>query len=151
MSIINVHYFFGVTSLKKLLAFLLSVILVLSLSTMAFATEADTENPTQTPTDSTEVETQEPTQQPTQAEEDYPTITKIETANNGLKISFTEYTGAYRYRVFIKRAGSNGWKTVGETNKLEFVHTGLANNTEYIYTVRAINTDREFCSMYDKG
>ena len=117
---------------------------------MAFATEADTETPTQTPTDSTEVETQEPTQQPTQAEEDYPTITKIETANNGLKISFTEYTGAYRYRVFIKRAGSSGWKTVGETNKLEFVHTGLANNTEYIYTVRAINTDREFCSMYDK-
>lgn len=142
--------FFGVTSLKRLLAFLISLVLILSSTTVVFATD-EAEAPTKPTTDDTVVETQPPTQEQTEPIEVYPRITKIETANNGLKISFSEYADAYRYRVFIKRADSTGWKTVGETDKLEYVHTGLTNNTEYIYTVRAIDKNREFCSSYDKN
>lgn len=85
-----------------------------------------------------------------EATPDYPQITKVETTKNGIRISYSEYDGAYRYRVFIKRTDSSGWKTIGETAKTEFVHTAVNNDTEYIYTVRAIDANKQFMSAYDK-
>ncbi len=113
--------------MKKLLSLLIVIIMVMSSISIITAAEAEAE-----------------------LIKDYPEITEVETAKNGLKINFTEYEGAYRYRVFIKRTDSTGWKTIGETDALSYTHTGLTNNTEYTYTVRAIDKNKNFMSSYDK-
>ncbi len=96
-------------------------------------------------------ETQAPTQEPTQeVVKDYPEITSISTSSNGLKISWSEYEGAYRYRLFIKRTDGKGWKTITTTTARSYTHTNLKNNTEYIYTVRVVNKNGSFGSAYNK-
>lgn len=155
----------GIT-LKKLLALILAVMVFCSTVTAASAekvttdtapekTEAQTvdngtEN-TQPTIETTEAPTVVETIAPTEQEEEkYPVIKAIETADGGLKISWAEYEGAYRYRLFIKRDDSSGWKALVTTSLCSYTHTNLVNNKEYIYTVRAVDENGAFSSAYNK-
>lgn len=154
--------------MKKLLAFLIAMVMVLSSIPVASATQltevesktvaettAETQAQTEVETQIVQEETIAPTvieTQPTEAEEIlYPQITSIEPASNGLKICWEKFDGAYSYRLFIKRTDGTGWKTITTTSALSYTHTGLTNNTEYIYTLRVVNADGKFGSEYNKN
>ncbi len=83
-----------------------------------------------------------------QTTDDYPIITSISTANNGVKITWDKYDNNSKYRLFYKTATS--WKTITTTNSLSYTHTGLSNNQTYIYTVRMVDGNGAFTSNYNK-
>ena len=76
----------------------------------------------------------------------YPEINSISCINNGFKISWNKFAGATKYRVFYK-IGST-WKGIGNTSETFFNHTGLKNNTEYTYTVRALDKNGNYVSDF---
>ena len=115
------------------------------------ATEVSTEPATEPATEvPTEPPTEPPTEEPTEPPVIDPHITSIIPADKGIKISFTAYESAAKYRVFYKKSDGSGWKGIGDTTSLSFVRTGCTPYTSDIYTVRAIGANGKFCSDYDK-
>ena len=115
------------------------------------ATDAPTEAPTEPATDApTEAPTEEPTEEPTEPPVVEPHITSITPAERGIKISFTAYEGAVKYRVFFKKWDGSGWKGIGDTTSLSLTRTGLTPYSADTYTVRAIGADGKYCSDYDR-
>ena len=78
----------------------------------------------------------------------YPKITGFSNTADGTKVSWSAYSGAAKYRLYVY--SGNTWKRVGESTKLNYTHTSLNNGTTYIYTVRALDKNNNFISDYSR-
>lgn len=77
----------------------------------------------------------------------YPEITSIAPTATGFKLSWSAFTGAAKYFVFIRK-DNGGWKKLGESATTSYQHKNLTNNTTYTYTVRAVDKNNKFISSY---
>lgn len=78
----------------------------------------------------------------------YPKVTGFSNTADGTKVSWSAYSGAAKYRLYVY--SGNTWKRVGESTKLNYTHTSLNNGTTYIYTVRALDKNNKFISDYSR-
>jgi len=77
-----------------------------------------------------------------------PKITKAESVNNGVKISWRRVNGAARYRVYYK--GSKGWRRLADTTSTAYTDKAVSSGKNYTYTVRCLSADaKRFTSGYD--
>ena len=77
-----------------------------------------------------------------------PKITKAESVNNGVKISWRRVNGAARYRVYYK--GSKGWTRLADTTSTAYTDKAVSSGKNYTYTVRCLSADaKRFTSGYD--
>lgn len=77
-----------------------------------------------------------------------PKITKAESVNNGVKISWERVNGATRYRVYYK--GSKGWTRLADTTSTAYTDKAVSSGKNYTYTVRCLSADaKRFTSGYD--
>lgn len=77
-----------------------------------------------------------------------PKITKTESVNNGVKISWGKVNGAARYRVYYK--GSKGWTRLADTTSNAYTDKAVSSGKNYTYTVRCLSADaKRFTSGYD--
>ena len=77
-----------------------------------------------------------------------PKITKAESVNNGVKISWGRVNGAVRYRVYYK--GSKGWTRLADTTSTAYTDKAVSSGKNYTYTVRCLSADaKRFTSGYD--
>ena len=65
------------------------------------------------------------------AQEDYPKINLLENREDGVKIGWTKYPGAAKYRVFILTDGK--WKGIGNSECLSLVHKISKQHKIYIH------------------
>ena len=68
-----------------------------------------------------------------------PKISKAESVNNGVKISWGRVNGAARYRVYYK--GSRGWTRLADTTSTAYTDKAVSSGRNYTYTVRCISAD----------
>ena len=77
-----------------------------------------------------------------------PKITKAESVNGGVKISWNKSNGAVKYRVYYK--GSKGWTRLADTTSTSYTDSKVSSGKTYTYTVRCINSSAtKFTSGYD--
>ena len=77
-----------------------------------------------------------------------PKISKAESVNNGVKISWGRVNGAARYRVYYK--GSKGWRRLADTTSTAYTDKAVSSGKSYTYTVRCISANsKRFTSGYD--
>ena len=77
-----------------------------------------------------------------------PKITKAESVNGGVKISWSKLKGAVKYRVYYK--GSKGWTRLADTTSTSYTDSKVSSGKTYTYTVRCINSSAtKFTSGYD--
>lgn len=79
-----------------------------------------------------------------------PQISKLESVNSGVKLSWNSVDGAEMYRVFYK--GRHGWTKLVDTAETSCVDSDVLSGNNYTYTVRCISNDaRKYQSGYDKN
>ena len=77
-----------------------------------------------------------------------PEISKLESVNGGVKISWNKPNGAEKYRVYYK--GSKGWTRLTDTTSTAYTDKAVSSGKNYTYTVRCINSSAtKFTSGYD--
>ena len=77
-----------------------------------------------------------------------PKITKAESVDGGVKISWNKSNGAEKYRVYYK--GSKGWTRMVDTTSTSYIDKDVSSGKNYTYTVRCINSSAtKFTSGYD--
>ena len=77
-----------------------------------------------------------------------PKITKAESVNGGVKLTWGKVKGAVKYRVYYK--GSKGWKRLADTTSTSYTDSKVSSGKTYTYTVRCINSSAtKFTSGYD--
>lgn len=77
-----------------------------------------------------------------------PKISKAESINGGVKISWGRVNGAARYRVYYK--GSKGWRRLADTTSTAYTDKAVSSGKNYTYTVRCISADaKRFTSGYN--
>ena len=77
-----------------------------------------------------------------------PKITKAESVDGGVKISWNKVNGAEKYRVYYK--GSKGWTRMVDTTSTSYIDKDVSSGKTYTYTVRCINASAtKFTSGYD--
>ena len=77
-----------------------------------------------------------------------PKITKAESVDGGVKISWNKSSGAEQYRVYYK--GSKGWTRMVDTTSTSYIDKDVSSGKNYTYTVRCINSSAtKFTSGYD--
>lgn len=77
-----------------------------------------------------------------------PKISKAESINGGVKISWNKSKGAEKYRVYYK--GSKGWTRLADTTSTSYTDSKVSSGKTYTYTVRCINSSAtKFTSGYD--
>ena len=77
-----------------------------------------------------------------------PKISKLESVNGGVKISWNKSNGAEKYRVYYK--GSKGWTRLADTTSTSYTDSKVSSGKTYTYTVRCINSSAtKFTSGYD--
>ena len=77
-----------------------------------------------------------------------PEISKLESVNGGVKISWGKVSGATKYRVYYK--GSKGWTKMVDTTSTSYIDKDVSSGRNYTYTVRCITSDaKKFTSGYD--
>ena len=77
-----------------------------------------------------------------------PKITKAESVNGGVKISWNKSNGAEKYRVYYK--GSKGWTRLADTTSTAYTDKAVSSGKNYTYTVRCISADaKKFTSGYN--
>ena len=77
-----------------------------------------------------------------------PKITKAESVNGGVKISWNKSNGAEKYRVYYK--GSKGWTRLADTTSTAYTDKAVSSGKNYTYTVRCINSSaNKFTSGYN--
>ena len=77
-----------------------------------------------------------------------PEISKLESVNGGVKISWGKVSGATKYRVYYK--GSKGWTKMVDTTSTSYTDKDVSSGRNYTYTVRCISKDgKKFTSGYD--
>ena len=80
----------------------------------------------------------------------YPNITKFTPVKNGVRVSWSKYDGAAKYRLYIFDNGK--WKKIATTSSTSYVHKNPAYGMPYLYTVRAVNSDGSaFVSDYNRS
>ena len=78
---------------------------------------------------------------------DTPQITKFESTDQGVKITWNAVSGAYGYRVFYK--GSSGWKGMDNVTTNTYIDEDVRIGGTYTYTVRCMDKDGSFVSSYN--
>ena len=77
-----------------------------------------------------------------------PKITKAESVNGGVKISWNKSNGAEKYRVYYK--GSKGWTRMVDTTSTSYIDKDVSSGKNYTYTVRCLNKSKnKFTSGYN--
>ena len=77
-----------------------------------------------------------------------PEISKLESVNGGVKISWNKSNGAEKYRVYYK--GSKGWTRLADTTSTAYTDKAVSSGKNYTYTVRCINSSaNKFTSGYN--
>ena len=77
-----------------------------------------------------------------------PKISKAESINGGVKISWGKVNGAVKYRVYYK--GSKGWTRLADTTSTAYTDSKVSSGKNYTYTVRCISADaKRFTSGYN--
>lgn len=77
-----------------------------------------------------------------------PKITKAESVNGGVKISWNKPNGAEKYRIYYK--GSKGWTKLADITSTSYTDSKVSSGKTYTYTVRCINSSAtKFTSGYD--
>ena len=77
-----------------------------------------------------------------------PEISKVESVNGGVKISWNKSNGAEKYRVYYK--GSKGWTRLTDTTSTAYTDKAVSSGKNYTYTVRCISADaKRFTSGYN--
>ena len=77
-----------------------------------------------------------------------PKITKAESVDGGVKISWSKSNGAEQYRVYYK--GSKGWTRMVDITSTSYIDKDVSSGKNYTYTVRCINSSAtKFTSGYD--
>ena len=77
-----------------------------------------------------------------------PEISKVESVNGGVKISWNKSNGAEKYRVYYK--GSKGWTRLADTTSTANTDKAVSSGKNYTYTVRCISADaKRFTSGYN--
>ena len=77
-----------------------------------------------------------------------PKISKAESVNGGVKISWGKVKGAEKYRVYYK--GSKGWTRLADTTSTAYTDKAVSSGKNYTYTVRCINSSaNKFTSGYN--
>ena len=77
-----------------------------------------------------------------------PKISKAESINGGVKISWGKVNGAVKYRVYYK--GSKGWTRLADTTSTAYTDSKVSSGKTYTYTIRCINSSAtKFTSGYD--
>ena len=77
-----------------------------------------------------------------------PEISKAESVNGGVKISWNKPNGAEKYRVYYK--GSKGWTRLADTTSTAYTDKAVSSGKNYTYTVRCINSSaNKFTSGYN--
>lgn len=80
----------------------------------------------------------------------YPKLQPCEANKVGIRVKWTAYAGAAKYRVFYRTdPSSKKWIKIGDTTALCFDHKSIKLETPYYYTVRALNKSGSYCSAYD--
>ena len=78
-----------------------------------------------------------------------PEITGFSAANGGIMVKWNTVSGAEKYRLFYKTG--SGWTLVGDTDSVQLTHIGLSDQTDYTYTVRALNAKGAYISAYNSA
>ena len=77
-----------------------------------------------------------------------PKISKAESINGGVKISWGKVNGAEKYRIYYK--GSKGWTRMVDTTSTSYIDKDVSSGKNYTYTVRCINSSAtKFTSGYN--
>ncbi len=77
-----------------------------------------------------------------------PTITAVQSAYNGMKISWNPVKGVSRYRIYVKNGSS--WKKLSDPVDCTYTDTAVTSSNTYTYTVRCLSEDEKmFLSFYD--
>ena len=77
-----------------------------------------------------------------------PEISKVESVNGGVKISWNKPNGAEKYRIYYK--GSKGWTRLADTTSTSYTDSKVSSGKTYTYTVRCISADaKRFTSGYN--
>ena len=79
----------------------------------------------------------------------YPVVSKISNTKEGAKIFFSKYRASTWTRIFYK--DSNGsWKKLDDTkNKTYFVDTTIKPGEKRVYTLRAMDANKNYISWYN--
>ena len=77
-----------------------------------------------------------------------PKITKAESVDGGVKISWNKSNGAEQYRVYYK--GRKGWTRMVDTTSTSYIDKDVSSGKNYTYTVRCLNKSKnKFTSGYN--
>ena len=77
-----------------------------------------------------------------------PKITKAESVDGGVKISWNKVNKAEVYRVYYK--GSKGWTRLADTTSTSYTDSKVTSGKTYTYTVRCLNKSKnKFTSGYN--
>lgn len=79
---------------------------------------------------------------------DTPVISSLESAQDGVAISWDAVDGAAVYRVFCMTA--SGWERLGDTSDTSFLHASAVQGETYTYTLRCVGSKDNYVSLYDK-
>ena len=77
-----------------------------------------------------------------------PKISKAESINGGVKLTWSKVKGAEKYRVYYK--GRKGWTRLADTTSTAYTDKAVSSGKNYTYTVRCISADaKRFTSGYN--
>ena len=77
-----------------------------------------------------------------------PKITKAESVDGGVKISWNKSNGTEQYRVYYK--GRKGWTRMVDTTSTSYIDKDVSSGKNYTYTVRCLNKSKnKFTSGYN--
>lgn len=77
-----------------------------------------------------------------------PVIYKATNTESGVKLYWNSVNGAAKYRAFYKNR-NGGWTKLGDTTGTTLTDTVVSSGTEYVYTVRAINSSGSYAGDYE--
>ena len=76
-----------------------------------------------------------------------PIISRLDSEDNGIRLSWNPVAGAAKYRLYYKNA-AGGWNTLGETAETEFLDDVVTAGNSYTYTIRCLNSRGRLISSY---
>ena len=78
-----------------------------------------------------------------------PGVSKVESINGGVKLSWGKVAGAAKYRIFYK-AGNGNWTKAADTTATTYTWKAAKSGTKYAFTVRCVSSDgKTYTSAYN--
>ena len=77
-----------------------------------------------------------------------PTITKLDNAYNGIKITWNKIAGVYGYRLY-RKTSTGDWKRFKDTTATSFVDTNVSGGKTETYTIRCIDKNGNTVSGFN--